>query len=491
MNKKYYFGFIFALIFLLQIPIAPVYADIAPPSAVGIGGLKSSGDEVTNVQMTFERVELEILEIPPDQSPTKRYSDHQVAVNAWFILHNTGKTEENMQVVFPLSDFNDCGRSEYSAPRSRMKLRIARGSFKATIDGSPAMITEVIVRDNKYSDCNFYWAGFDVTFPVDRDVMVRVSYFMDNSGQWSDSPALDSVESFEYILETGAGWKGPISKGYVVVRFPYKVEDNILEGTSSGYKTEDNEITWTFENLEPTAEDNIAVGFVEPGLWRNIKIYRQKIANDPADVQSWISLARMYHWVGYINGSRPRNSDYVDKTNQAYERALKLNPNSSELCVAVAQYVASQSVRDIPPRVIQLLEKALQLNPSNTEALAMIRGWNININLPPTFTPTPTLKISSTPRATLTPLATFTPRSTTPPGAIRSTTALPSPAPTQVLTREPTRPAAPTLEALPASATPVVIVEPKDDRLLWLIPDALLVAAVAIVLATFWRKRRM
>lgn len=489
MNKKYYLGFIFALIFLLQVPIAPVHADIAPPSAVGIGGLKSSGTETTNVQMTFERVELEILEIPPDQSPTKRYSDHQIAVNAWFILHNTGKAEENMQVVFPLSDFNDCGRSEYSAPRSRMKLRIARGSFKAAIDGSPAMITEVIVRDNKNSGCDFYWAGFDVTFPVDRDVMVRVSYFMDNSGQWSDSPALDSVESFEYILETGAGWKGPISKGYVVVRFPYKVEDNVLEGTSSDYKTEDNEITWAFEDLEPTAEDNIAVGFVEPGLWRNIKIYRQKVANDPADVQSWISLAGMYHWVGYINGSRPRNSDYVDKTDETYERALKLNPNSSELCVAVAQYIASQSVRNIPPRAIQLLEKALQLDPSNTEALAMIRGWNIAVKLPPTFTPSPTPKISPTPRPTLTPLATFTPRSTATPSASRMVTSLSSPTSTQGLNREPSRPAAPTLEALPASTTPVVIVESKDDRLLWLIPGALLVAAVAIVLATFWQKR--
>jgi hypothetical protein len=131
MNKKYHLLFALVLIFPLLVSTAPVQADVAPPHAAAVGGLQSPDAQPTNVQMTFERVELEILEMPPEPDATKRYSNRQVEVNAWFILHNTGNMEEKMQVVFPLSDFNDFRSNVPYIPRGYMTLNIDRESFRA------------------------------------------------------------------------------------------------------------------------------------------------------------------------------------------------------------------------------------------------------------------------------------------------------------------------------------------------------------------------
>lgn len=500
MNKKYHLLFALIIALPLLISTVPVHADVAPPHAVAVGGLQSSDAQPTNVQMTFERVELEILEMPPEPDATKRYSNRQVAVNAWFILHNTGNTEEKMQVVFPLSDFNDFRSNVTYIQRGYMKLNIDRESFRATVDGVPATIVDVGDKNAEKSAVTgeyFHWAGFDVTFPVDQDVMVRVSYQMDNFNEIYDSMSFgDSIESFEYILETGGGWKGPISKGSVVVRFPYVVEDNILEKTTPGYQKQDNEISWHFENLEPTAKNNIAIAFVEPSMWRKIRSYRKQVTNNPSDVETWLQLARTYEGIGYINGSRTRDGGYIGQAVETYERALQLNPNSPELYVAYARfYWMRNSIMSLDPQVSQLLEKALSLDPSNVEALAMVEKLKIALTPPPTFTPSLTPKISATPKATLTPSATPLPftRYTATDIPTRTATLIPSPLPSQTSTRgvtlEPTRQPTATVEVLPVSTIPAPVDTGQTNLIGWIAGALLGVAAIG--LAIFWRKRRM
>ena len=229
-------------------PSSIVQADMAPPPAPGVGGLEPFKYQDTNVQMVFERVEMEVANIPQKDFNDLSQGDDKVNVNAWFMLHNLGKVEETMQVVFPLGNFNDCTSfQKQSQPPSYMSLIVMPETFTAAVNGVPVTISDVTT-DHPHKDegcTTMEWAAFNVTFPVNQDVLVRISYSLMNE-------SVDAIENLEYVLETGSAWKGPITKGYVVLRFPYPVEDNILKGSTPGYTKLYNEIYWSFDNLEPT-----------------------------------------------------------------------------------------------------------------------------------------------------------------------------------------------------------------------------------------------
>jgi hypothetical protein len=61
-----------------------------------------------------------------------------------------------------------------------------------------------------------YWAVFDVTFPVEREVELTIKYTMHPTDRRSSSEAF-----VNYIMSTGAGWKGPIGSADIILRFPY------------------------------------------------------------------------------------------------------------------------------------------------------------------------------------------------------------------------------------------------------------------------------
>lgn len=64
---------------------------------------------------------------------------------------------------------------------------------------------------------------------------------------------------FEYILTTGANWKGPI--GYALIEIEYKDEKDLrrrlVKASPNNFRIEGNKIAWEFRDLVP--RDNIKV----------------------------------------------------------------------------------------------------------------------------------------------------------------------------------------------------------------------------------------
>lgn len=251
------------------------------------------------------------------------------------------------------------------------------------------------------------WAGFEVTFPSGRDVLIKVSYAMNTYSE--------SIQNLEYILETGAGWKGPIQKGIIVFRFPYAIEDNILKGTTPGYRIQHNEISWTFENLEPTRESNIAISYVAPKERAIIDNSKQRIQQNKSDVNAWLQLMHTYVNIAHYHGPNVRSYYFYQKAYETMSKAILLNPYNDDLYASAADltwfdccYYVLTSQKAVL-ETVQYLDKALQIDSKNELALEILSQVKYALpdfvyTLPPTFTPTLTL----TPTITLTPTVTET-----------------------------------------------------------------------------------
>ncbi len=159
-----------------------------------------------------------------------------------------------MQVAFPLSSFANCR----TIGNSYTHYRVSEDSFVATVTGVTVPIEKVIT-NHPYPECEqMTWAGFDVTFPVRENVIIQVSYQMQSTG-------IDFIQDLEYILETGAGWAGPIQHGDVIVKFPYPAtSENVLPESTPGFQLRENEVVWSFDNLEPTSANNIRIPWFPP-----------------------------------------------------------------------------------------------------------------------------------------------------------------------------------------------------------------------------------
>jgi tetratricopeptide (TPR) repeat protein len=433
-------------------------ADGAPPvDLTSNGGVSPSGYQYTEVQMVYERVEME-LQVVPNLS-SFRGEEHQITVSAWFIMHNQGDADESMQVIFPLVSIGICGYGAYLPPNlasSEYSYVIDEDSFRVSVDGKIEP-TELVITPNPdlnklppgCADDPIRWAGFDVTFPVDQDVILHVAYTM-------TSDTYGRIERVQYILETGAGWKGPIGRADIIFRLPYLVNyDNILKpdghhsGTTPGYQSQYNQISWSYSNLEPTIEDNIVVAFLSPFVWQEVQGLRAAIQADPQDVIDWFALIDLYSGIAGAKGFKtPDNFQYYDKLDPTYQQAMAANPDNAELFAQYAWFLFGQQgpfpEYIHPGPILPYLNRALALDPDNEIANLVLEELKsahpeLEYTPPPTVPPTitltpaasplptstPTLTLTSTPRPTRTWTATYRPSKTPRPSATSSPTPTP------------------------------------------------------------------
>jgi hypothetical protein len=325
-------------------------------------------------------------------------------VNAYFLMRNQGMVDESMKAVFP----------SRSGPACRGVLQgdsftyysILQDSFQVSVD---AVDVPTSTLEAPYGDCPDYpWMAFDVTFPVHEDVLVKVSYVM-------ETEKVDFAQNIYYILETGAGWKGDIDQGDIILKYPYAVtSENILSSSTQGYQILYNEIFWSFQDLEPTSEDNIQISIVSPDVWLAIRKLRDQIAKLPESPEAWLNLINIYSGIAFSNkGLFIRDEHYFNLIDSTYEKAVAVNPNSAEL---FARYAAHKLfgwsphgepiTEDQARQVLPLLSKALALESKNETALFVLSRLNqaapfVTFTPPPTIPPTATSLLTATPSITL------------------------------------------------------------------------------------------
>lgn len=399
-------------------PTLSVGADMAPPPAPQLGGLEPFQYQKTNVQMIYERVE---IEIQPLIFQNDHFLNDPVTVTAYFTMRNLGDKSESMQAIFPLESFTNCRMGYSSGNNSYTAYYVKEDSFSVMVSGNNVPIQKVVTdhpyknnTDNGEACSKMSWAGFDVIFPAGEDIVVRVQYSM-------EVDMVDYMQNIEYILETGAGWAGPIKQAYVIVKFPYAAtSENVLSESTPGYQFLYNEIFWSFENLEPTDKNNIQVSIVSPEIWQQMLTLRREVKENPNLPEKWLQLAQIYEGISTWHGTNLRNAYYRQKVAQIYEQGITANPNNADLYAYYAQFVHDDCCFYLGNkidsvnlnRIMDLLSKALALDSTDFLALQVLdfvksQNPDLTFTPPPTIPPTATSPFTATP--SITPSATITP----------------------------------------------------------------------------------
>lgn len=370
--KRTIFGLFFTVV-AFSLPMS-VQADIAPPEAPPSSSVVP-GVEATQVRMEAETV---IMDVSPDpKNEEKAISRTQ----ATFTMRNLGMVEEQMEVRFPLSLSFVGYYPEISDIRVMVNGRqvsTARRTLLYKV-GSPI-----------HGELEIPWAVFDVVFPPGQDVLIDVMYTAQGYGNFP-------IETFRYILETGAGWRDSIGSADIIVRLPYKIDTkNFLGRDSTDVLTSfsdpilnGNEARWHFENLEPTSDDNIIFSIVTPSLWKKVQSELERVSNNPNDGEAWGRLAKAYKESirmpkGYLRGDAAAEDVYLSSKG-AYENCLALLPNDSLWHYGYADLLWSKyyfgfylrrenDVDRLLPLILSHLQIALELDANNQKAKDLL-AW--------------------------------------------------------------------------------------------------------------------
>ena len=360
------FGMIIALMVAFATSEAePVLADAAPPLTPPGSSIDPSSS--TPVQMWSERVEL-------DATGLLEYG--KVHVVAVFRMRNTASSQQSMRARFPLEHPKGIGDGYGSFPSVE----------NLTVQVDSTRVPTVEVREPSYwdkADQSIRWAAFDVAFPVGADVVITVEY---------DIRPLYGYYAvrLDYVLETGAGWFGPIALADIILHLPYPANmGNYIWHTASWPRPlfAGNTITWRRWNLDPSREDNFSVGLVPPDAWERIRQLETRAANRNATPPDYLELSQLYWRFATDEHETSLRPPLADAAERAARKGLAINPSSSELLsqltyiqwVRIA-HVLTYSRRGPTPaeqaqidHIRDLFLWAFELDPSNRHAQDMAR----------------------------------------------------------------------------------------------------------------------
>jgi hypothetical protein len=227
------------------------------------------------------------------------------------------------------------------------------------VNGKPVEIEEAPGRDLLGYRDEVPWAKWSVTFPAGEDVELRVTYDTHpvEWGGWAVG---------YYILETGAGWRGPIGEGSVTFRLPYEVTPlnvqlaEIREAYTGPERpfeitVEGTDVTWHFTDLEPQGSeelrtfeplaetDNVILPMMEPSAWTEIEATRAAVEEEPDSVEAQLRLAEALEAgtqrVKFFLDN-DTNLALIERTEAAYERALELAPEDVDVVLAYLDWLS-------------------------------------------------------------------------------------------------------------------------------------------------------
>lgn len=436
------------------LPASPGRADIAPPEQAP--GSNITPETATRVQMVAERVVIEVLRVKGTGGNGLPVAN----VTATFTMRNNSPAGETLRVRFPLTDPGGMGDGFGGHPEIEQ--------FTVRVNGRRAA-TQIITTPNPRGadEPNVKWATFEVTFPPGQDVEITVEYILQSTGYMP-------YGRFKYILETGAGWDGPIGTAEFIVKLPYPAnEQNVAGASLPGGTFGGNQVRWTVNDIEPGPADNFFVTVLAPAVWQRILEAKQAAERQPTRASAWRNLAQAYLSAIFVKYGPEAGAQFIPLVEEAYRRAQESDPTSAQLHAELAQVFLDlfPPILALDPaaieKVIAALEAAFTRDPQNALAQKILAELSATLErfaqaggaeaqtaqrlldrLNRMARETGAQKFAPTPAATLVPTAAITPTLEVTPPATPATALTPVPEAT------PTTPPTPAALATPAAIVP-------------------------------------
>lgn len=501
---------------LIVVPGGIGHADIGWPPVNPAGASVGPQDDFqTNVRMVSEEVHLNIeafkRPVPEGESESPAYWMRGL-VDASFVMRNLGETQETFDVWFPLA-----ASTRYTEVlQYEMTPENIVQDFEVRVDDKQIKTAQVNAPSVGIPEYESSWAKFAMVFPPNQDVVIQVNYTIYPGGR---RPFGD----FEYILQTGAGWKDSIGEATIVIQLPYNVTTEAVSFSGNdvygyplapqpeGFIVEKNTLTWHFTGLEPATKDNIFINVLEPERYQRLVQARAQVLTTPNSADAQLELARALSESVLIIKSVAKNGGgkaLAQAANAAYDKALVLSPERADIYGDYANWLMRSGSGwqlftggTCPEILCKLVKKGLEKFPNDPELNKIneiIRSYQedaaFNATEQAKYTDTQVVTKSPTPVPTKTPpVATRTspPTVTTSPQVIQPTKT----PPVATLTPSPTitpRSQAMIQPSITVALSPTALPDTgkKDNN--GLVPASLLILAVlaGVLGFVFYRRSR-
>jgi len=220
------------------------------------GGVK--GSEASGNLQTFgtEQIELEKEDLTIELRQNAAY------VTIKYVFKNTGK-DVDVKAGFP--------SRQYAEKESRTE------EVKNYTISSEGKSIEFTIEKGKLGNANKYtkgrseyvdfatlildWLTSKIKFKEAETKKIEINYispYLVTSGGLSDDTTIEPLE-FQYLLSTGATWKGPIKEGIVTIKTVGVDPDFISISPKNRFQRSNNEFVWKFASLEPTSKDDLMI----------------------------------------------------------------------------------------------------------------------------------------------------------------------------------------------------------------------------------------
>ncbi len=397
--------------FLSLAQALPAHADAAPPRRPPGASINPGEGFVTHVQMVSQEVLLVVDAIEPTND-RKLGDGGRGTVEASFVMRNQGESAESFDVWFPLG-----ASSIYDDQQIE--------NFNVWVDGVPVPASRQLKTDPLAENKTIPWATWPTTFPPGQDVILYVTYDV-VSTLW------EPFFIYHYILETGAGWWGPIGAGNITFRLPFEpnssntvfqLDQPDVCISPGNYRISGTDVIWSFSELEPTPADNVCLTMLRPALWQGITAARDQAAAKPNSADAHLRLARLQAaalpTMPGIVGAVMHIGDSIEMADlalAAYEQTLVLDPTNTDIHAEYLELLAMVFKADYETwrhadRLHSALEQALQLAPDDQRLLSIAERIqqmeSLQKSSPAPIAPTVTFTPSPLPTATFTPSPTL------------------------------------------------------------------------------------
>jgi hypothetical protein len=133
---------------------------------------------------------------------------------------------------------------------------------------------------------------------------------------------------FSYIFQTGAGWAGPIGRAELIFNLPYLASPETISVMPEGGQIEGYQVRWTWENFEPSPQDDFYIWLIRQEVWENLEAARIRVSSWPEDGEAWLDLSDTYRRLilGKYQIIRGFGETYQPLGVQAAQEATRLLP---------------------------------------------------------------------------------------------------------------------------------------------------------------------
>jgi len=239
-------------------------------AVVGVGGVIKPMKNHPSIVLRSHVVKIKL---------TPEYAD----VDCTFVLHNTGKATR------VLIGFPESGGGAIVVPKMGFRY------FRSYVDGKRVQVRVQEQRRDVDPGGYFRWYLKRVRFGAGQTRVIRNVY----------RAPLGAISTghdfFDYILTTGASWKGKIGRSDIIVELSGLKHVVDLEIRPEGYRRVGNRIVWRLENYEP--KENIFITFFQH-YRLNADIGESRIVSRDALIRPQGTLMIDADWFRSIRGVR-------------------------------------------------------------------------------------------------------------------------------------------------------------------------------------------